>query len=302
MLSALYATNTKRSFWRKWASKVMRIQEALRWAISQLRSEDAQADAEILLCHVLQKPRAFLFTWPERPLSEAEQTHFETLLARRIKGEPVAYITGRRAFWNLELATHPSTLIPRADTETLVSAVLETVPEQPLDVVDLGAGTGAIALALASERPHWRVQGIDRLAETVRLAQQNAQHNGLAHVRFAQGDWCLGLVDHSVDVLVSNPPYIRTDDPHLQQGDVRFEPSSALTSGADGLDDIRAIINDAGRVLRAGGWLFLEHGYDQRDDVVLLMIDAGFEHLETRKDLGRQDRVTFGNLPTAIKS
>ncbi|WLD57122.1 peptide chain release factor N(5)-glutamine methyltransferase [Salinispirillum sp. LH 10-3-1] len=278
----------------------MNIGTAMQWASSQLSGQEARVDAEHLLCHVLHQPRTYLFTWPDRLLGDAQLALFQQLVAKRQLGEPIAYLTGHRAFWTLDLETAPSTLIPRADTETLVSAVLERVSPSAMDVVDLGTGTGAIALALASERPSWRVQGIDLSADAVALAQRNAQRNELENVTFRQGSWCTPLADHSVDVLVSNPPYIRQDDPHLDEGDVRFEPRSALTSGADGLDDIRTIIQQAKRVLRAGGWIFFEHGYDQRDDVILLLISAGFEGLASEQDLGGNDRVTLGRLPRLI--
>lgn len=278
----------------------MNIGAALQWASSQLSGPDARVDAEHLLCHVLHQSRTYLFTWPDKPLEETQLASFQRLVAQRQQGEPIAYLTGHRAFWSLDLETAPSTLIPRADTETLVSAVLERVSAIALDVVDLGTGTGAIALALASERPNWRVQGIDLSADAVALAQRNAERNAIANVAFQQGSWCAPLADHSVDVVVSNPPYIRNDDPHLDEGDVRFEPRSALTSGPDGLDDIRLIIQQAKRVLRAGGWIFFEHGYDQRDDVIMLLIDAGFEALASVQDLGGNDRVTLGRLSTMI--
>lgn len=276
------------------------LAQALTWASDQLATSEARTDAEYLLCHVLEQTRTYLFTWPERTLSAIQWSQYQDLVTRRQQGEPVAYLTGHRAFWSLDLATNASTLIPRADTETLVSTVLSQVPERACDVVDLGTGTGAIALALATERPLWRIQGVDRSDDAVALAQTNAQRNGITSVRFVAGSWCTPLADLSVDVLVSNPPYIREHDPHLDQGDVRFEPRSALTSGIDGLDDIRQIIQQAQRVLRAGGWLFFEHGYDQRDDVVLLLIDAGFEAIGTARDLGGNERVTFGRRPQRI--
>lgn len=280
------------------------MQSALRWATRQLQaagSESPRTDAELLLGAVTGLSRTAFFTRPEQELSAPQRESFELMVMRRCDGEPVAYLTGQRAFWTLELFTRPDTLIPRPDTETLVEAVLARTLPGPLDVVDLGTGTGAIALALAAERPAWRVTGIDRVAEAVSLARKNAQHNALEQVEFRQGSWCDDLADHSVDVLVSNPPYVRADDPHLQQGDVRFEPASALVAGADGLTDLRHIVKAAGRVLRAGGWLFLEHGHDQADDVALLLIDAGFSAVETVPDLARQPRVTLGRLPVSIR-
>ncbi|MCH8553004.1 MAG: peptide chain release factor N(5)-glutamine methyltransferase, partial [Natronospirillum sp.] len=231
-----------------------------------LPADTVAVDTDYLLCHVLQRTRTWLMTWPEAPLSEDQQSEFKDLLQRRAGGEPVAHITGTCGFWTLQLTVDASTLIPRPDTETLVEATLELLGERrqhPLYLADLGTGTGAIALALASECPDWRVIGIDAVPEAVQLAKRNAERNGLQRVPFLLGDWAEPLADHSLDVLVSNPPYIRADDPHLEQGDVRFEPRSALVAGADGLTDLRLIIQQGVRVLRAGGWLLLEHGHDQ---------------------------------------
>lgn len=281
----------------------MELRQALHQAVDRLTEADTDSprlDAELLLCHVLDKPRGFLFTWPEHRLTQAQQAQFDELITARCQGMPVAYQTGQRAFWTLMLDTENSTLIPRPDTETLVEAVLARVPAAPRDVADLGTGTGAIALALAAERPAWRVTGLDRSADAVSLAQRNARNNDLTRVHMIQSHWCDALADNSLDVLVSNPPYIREDDPHLTRGDVRFEPHSALVAGADGLDDIRQIVQQSVSVLRAGGWLFLEHGYDQADDVALLLIDAGYQDTETVPDLSGQPRVTLGRRPTAI--
>lgn len=266
-------------------------------------ADTLRADVDHLLCHVLQRSPTWLMTWPEAELPAEVATAFEAALERRAQGEPVAHITGERGFWTLSLAVDCSTLIPRPDTETLVEAVLETLAErreQPLELADLGTGTGAIALALAAECPAWRVCGIDREAAAVALAQRNAERNDLSRVSFLQGDWAAPLAEHSLDVLVSNPPYIRPDDPHLTRGDVRYEPPSALVAGENGLGDLRHIIGEGRRVLRAGGWLFLEHGHDQADEVALLLIDAGYQHLGQRRDLGGHVRVTWGQRPSTL--
>lgn len=281
---------------------------ARRVGIDRLRGagiaeETLRADVDHLLCHVLAQNPTWLMTWPEAELAGEDCTAFETALARRAGGEPVAHITGERGFWTLSLATDRSTLIPRADTETLIEAVLETLADKraaPLELADLGTGTGAIALALASECPAWRVCGVDREAAAVTLAQHNAERNGLNGVSFLQGDWEAPLADHSLDILVSNPPYIRPDDPHLVQGDVRFEPHTALVAAEDGLADLRHLIHAGTRVLRTGGWIFLEHGFDQAEDVALLLIDAGYQTLGQRRDLGGNPRVTFGQRPLRI--
>ena len=250
-------------------------------------------DVDVLLATVLEKPRSFLYAWPEHELSEAQQQRFQEGCQRRLSGEPVAYIVGEREFWSLPLKTAPHTLIPRPDTEVLVEQVLADVPDGAYHCVDLGTGTGAIALALKSERPGWQVEGIDRVPEAVALATENAQRLGL-EVAFREGNWCADLADESIDILVSNPPYIDTDDEHLSQGDVRFEPESALVADQKGLADIATIILQAQRCLRTGGGVYIEHGWQQGDNVRTLLQDAGFERVHTRRDYGNQERVTYG--------
>ncbi len=273
------------------------IQTLLTQSSAVIESDTAQLDAELLLCQVLGKPRSYLFAWSEQVLTAEQLAHFEQLLARRVAGEPIAYIVGKQGFWSLDLSVEPSTLIPRADTETLVEQALQLplkAQAEGLQVLDLGTGTGAIALALASERPNWQVTGVDRVPEAVALAQQNQQQVGLTNARFLTSDWFESLAGSRYQLIVSNPPYIAEQDPHLAQGDVRFEPISALTSGADGLDDIRHIIQQAPKYLARHGWLLLEHGYDQAEAVQALMLAQGFLAVETKQDLGRNDRITFG--------
>ncbi|AKX44378.1 SAM-dependent methyltransferase [Thiopseudomonas alkaliphila] len=273
------------------------IQTLLTQSSAVIESDTAQLDAELLLCQVLGKPRSYLFAWSEQVLTAEQLAHFEQLLARRVAGEPIAYIVGKQGFWSLDLSVEPSTLIPRADTETLVEQALQLplkAQAEGLQVLDLGTGTGAIALALASERPNWQVTGVDRVPEAVALAQQNQQQVGLTNTRFLTSHWFDSLAGSRYQLIVSNPPYIAEQDPHLAQGDVRFEPISALTSGADGLDDIRHIIQQAPKYLARHGWLLLEHGYDQAEAVQALMLAQGFLAVETKQDLGRNDRITFG--------
>ena len=257
-------------------------------------SDSPGLDAELLLAHVLGKSRSYLFTWPQKEVSEPEIERFFTLLARRQRGEPVAYLLGEQGFWTLDLQVSPDTLIPRPDTERLVEVALELGPPQPAQVLDLGTGTGAIALALASERPHWQLTGCDRMSGAVVLAEQNRARLGLGNVRFLQSDWFAALGRDRYDLIVSNPPYIAADDPHLTEGDVRFEPASALVSGADGLDDIRQIIASAPAYLNDAGWLLLEHGWQQAEAVRSLLEERGFHAVQSWQDLGGRQRVSGG--------
>ncbi|MFC6840039.1 peptide chain release factor N(5)-glutamine methyltransferase [Xanthomonas theicola] len=265
---------------------------------SLLRAACAQidhADAEALLIHALQRDRAWLFAHARDPLPAPATQRFGELLARRAQGEPVAYLTGRRGFWTLDLAVGPATLIPRADTERLVELALERVDAAPgRRIADLGTGSGAIALALASERPQTQVLATDLSEAALALAQANARTLGLDNVAFAHGRWLAPLAGQRFDLIASNPPYIAAGDPHLAQGDLRYEPAGALASGADGLDDLRLIAAAAPAHLLAGGWLLLEHGWDQGAAVRALMRQAGLTQVDTAQDLEGRDRVTLG--------
>jgi release factor glutamine methyltransferase len=277
---------------------MMRIDQLLAHA-TQIDSPTAQLDAELLLAFVLDKPRSYLYTWPEKKLNEAQTQAFMALLERRQRGEPVAYLLGRQGFWTLDLQVAEHTLIPRADTELLVAAALQLADaNSPLQVLDLGTGTGALALALASERPCWTVTGVDRIESAVALAQSNQQQLQLANVQFLHSHWFSALLGQRYDLILSNPPYIADNDPHLKQGDVRFEPLSALVSGADGLDDLRVIIAQAPIYLTAQGWLLLEHGYDQASAVRELLQHAGFVEVSSQRDLGGHERISVGRLPS----
>ncbi len=260
-------------------------------------SPSARVDAEWLLAAALGKSTSYLRTWPEREVTLACAERFAADLARRRRGEPVAYILGRQGFWSLELEVAPDTLIPRPDTELLVETVLRMLAATPSRVLDLGTGTGAIALALAAERPAWQVCGVDRIGAAVALAERNRLRLGLNNATFAVSDWFSALGGERFQLIVSNPPYIPASDPHLLQGDVRFEPQSALVAGQDGLDDIRAIIAQAPGHLQPGGWLLLEHGYDQAEVVRTLLAARGFEATESRRDLGGHERISLGRLP-----
>ena len=257
-------------------------------------SPTARLDAELLLAAVLGKSRSYLRTWPEHEPGAEQLAAFAALLERRRAGEPVAYILGHQGFWSLDLEVAPHTLIPRPDTELLVETALQLAPATPQRVLDLGTGSGAIALALASERGGWQVIGVDRIAEAVALAERNRQRLKLGNAEFRQSSWFDGLAGERFGLILSNPPYIAADDRHLGEGDVRFEPLSALVAGVDGLDDIRQIIAQAPRHLQAGGWLLLEHGYDQAEAVRELLAAAGFTAVDSRRDLGGHQRISLG--------
>ncbi|MFZ3152920.1 peptide chain release factor N(5)-glutamine methyltransferase [Pseudomonas sp.] len=259
-------------------------------------SPTPRLDAELLLAHALGKSRSYLHTWPERELEAAQLERYQQALARRQAGEPVAYILGQQGFWSLELEVAAHTLIPRPDTELLVENVLALLPATPAALLDLGTGTGAIALALASERPAWRLTGVDRVPDAVALAERNRVRLKLNNARFVTSHWFSALAGQRYRLIVSNPPYIASDDRHLAEGDVRFEPSSALVAGADGLDDIRLIIALAPDYLQAGGWLLLEHGFDQAAAVRELLSARGFSAVQSRRDLGGHERISLGRF------
>lgn len=260
-------------------------------------SPTPRLDAELLLAQALGKSRSYLHTWPEHEPAAAQLAGYQAALARRRAGEPVAYILGRQGFWSLELDVARHTLIPRPDTELLVETALALLPATPLQGLDLGTGTGAIALALACERPAWQMTGVDRVAAAVALAQGNGTRLQLANARFVESCWFSALAGQRFQLIVSNPPYIAAADPHLSQGDVRFEPSSALVAGVDGLDDIRLIIEQAPAHLLAGGWLLLEHGFEQAEAVRELLSRRGFTAVDSRRDLGGHQRISVGQWP-----
>lgn len=255
-------------------------------------SESAALDAELLIRFVLQVNRAWLYTWPDRELSASQLNELTVLLERRRTGEPIAYITGVREFWSLPLAASPSTLIPRADTETLIEWALELDLPARSRALDLGTGTGAIALALASERPRWSLSAVELNREAARLAGTNASNLGL-DLNVLQGSW-FEPVAGTFDLIVSNPPYIDPQDKHLSEGDVRFEPESALVASDHGLADLKLIIEQAPDYLEPGGWLLLEHGYDQAEQVCEYLRMRGFLEVENRRDLGGNPRISGG--------
>ena len=274
------------------------IRQLLAAAAQVLPGPEGRHEAELLLLHVLGRDRSWLFAHATDPVGAADQAAFAAVLAQRVAGQPVAYLLGRRGFWTLELEVTPATLIPRPDTERLVELALERLPEgRPLRIADLGTGSGAIALALASERPLATVVATDLSTAALAVAQRNAQRHGLANVAFRAGAWHAPLGQERFDLIATNPPYIASDDPHLVQGDLRFEPPTALASGSDGLDDIRVIVAGAAAQLQPGGWLLIEHGWDQGAAIRALLLQAGFAQVATEQDLEQRDRVSLGCLP-----
>jgi release factor glutamine methyltransferase len=271
------------------------VQQLLESAIQSLSNvEFPRLEAELLLATVLGRPREFLYTWPGHPATAAESSAFHSLLQRRQQGEPVAYLLGHREFWSLDLKINNQVLIPRADTERMIEVVLELFSAEDLNLADLGTGSGAIALALASERPGWNVTATDKSQHAIECARFNAQNLKLANVDFVAGDWCEPLPDKRYDIVVSNPPYIEENDIHLLQGDLRFEPRSALVAADNGLSDLKIIAKEACRILKPGGHLFLEHGYSQAADVHKILELSGYESISTWQDMGGNDRVTGG--------
>lgn len=277
----------------------VRLDELLsraRLRLERAGSPSARLDAEVLMGHVLGVERTWLYTWGDSEVALLARARFEALVAARATGRPVAHLTGEREFWGLALATSPSTLIPRPDTETLVEAALDLAAGEGGRLLDLGTGTGAIALAFASDRPGWQVFGVDRQPEAVALARHNAARLGIANADFRESDWFAGLAGETFDLVVANPPYIAVGDPHLSKGDVRFEPRTALVAAEGGLADLRHLVGTAGRHLVPGGWLLLEHGHTQAAAVRHALLVAGYQAVATLRDLAGHERVSVGRM------
>lgn len=264
-------------------------------AADSVNQDEARLEAEILLAHTLKQSRTFLRTWPERELSTEQLEKFQILLHRRCTGEPIAYLIGERDFWDMTLRVSSDTLIPRPETETLVEQALARIPPNVhWQIADLGTGSGAVALAIARERPGSQLTATDISAAALAIARDNAARYDVTNIRFAEGAWLVPLANERYEMIVSNPPYVHPNDPHLQQGDLRFEPLSALHSSPDGLADIRSICDTARQHLQPGGWLLLEHGFDQGSATRACLTELGYQQVQTIEDLAHNPRVSLG--------
>lgn len=282
------------------------IKQCLNNAQSKLSSFDSESDtgaakleAEVLLAFALNKSRSHLYTWPEQVLDDSQLEQFNSLVERRYRGEPIAYITGVREFWGLPITVTPDTLIPRPETEHLVEIALQNIPEdQACFVADLGTGSGAIALAIASERSNASIEASDVSEAAIAVAKINQAQLNLPNISFKLGRWFEAFTTQKFNIIVSNPPYVAEQDPHLERGDLRFEPVTALSSGADGLEDIKIIIEQARDYLTEGAYLLLEHGFNQADDIIDLFENSGYSDVQCFRDYGERERATIGRWLT----
>ncbi|KTD21517.1 HemK protein [Legionella lansingensis] len=277
---------------------MMEIKDVLTHVVDQLKAHSAspRLDAEILLAHVLMKNRSFLYAHADAELTQAQWQTYQRLIAQRIEGVPIAYLTGVREFWSLPLKVCEDTLIPRPETELLVELTLSLLADKTqANILDLGTGSGAIALACASERPCWQITACDCSQGAIQTAEENAARLNLTNVFFYHSDWFENITTQSFfDAIVANPPYIAVNDPHLSEGDVRFEPQLALVSGDDGLTAIKHIIKHSLARLKPGGLLLLEHGFDQKSKVTSMLKDYGYLEIQCWQDWQGNDRVSGG--------
>lgn len=273
------------------------ISQLILWATEQCQSmsDSPRLDAEILLAHVLEKPRSYLRTWPDKTLNQSQLQQFQTLIAARLKPTPVAYLVGYKEFWSRSFKVDEHTLVPRPDTELLIETALSVMKDSAdFRVLDLGTGSGCIAVTLKKECPNCQVTASDVSAQALHVAKHNGQQHA-AHIDWIESSWFEHIPQQDgYQLIVSNPPYIKQHDPHLKQGDLLAEPLSALASGDDGLDDINVIIEQSKHYLVAGGVLLIEHGYDQKEAMYCLFEQAGFKQIEQRDDLGGNARLTMG--------
>jgi len=283
----------------------MNIKQALAFGLDTLKhnvssahhTDNPELDTQVLLCHTLKCNTAKLIAWPELELSNIQQKQFEDLITQRQQGTPVAYLTGHREFWSLDLMVNPATLIPRPDTELLVETILARFNNKhSFKLADLGTGSGAIAIAIASERANWEITATDVSNEALAVARHNAKKHQLSNIQFFQGSWFEPLEDNRFDIIVSNPPYIANHEPHLKTGDVRFEPDQALASGPTGMDDIEHLCQHAAQYLNAGGLLLFEHGYEQQKDVLNCLQKNKFTDIMQLRDLAGHVRVSLGRI------
>ncbi|BCA96560.1 release factor glutamine methyltransferase [Legionella antarctica] len=279
---------------------MINIRMALKQALQKLDefAPDSRLEAELLLSYLLNKNRGYLFAHPEELLSQTQLNKYQQLIEQRSQGTPIAYLTGSREFWSLSLKVNEHTLIPRHETERLVELALALLPNKPeIRVLDLGTGSGAIALALAKERPNWNISACDCSLETLGIAQINAQDHGITNVSFYYSNWFNNLPDTQYHAIVSNPPYIAENDPHLKQGDLRFEPLKALASSQEGFADLQCIITEGYEYLLPDGLLLLEHGSDQKIGTRAILERTGYRNIQCWQDIQGHDRVSGGYRP-----
>lgn len=268
----------------------------IRSALFKAKADISALDADLLLAYVLQKPRSYLYAHGEQLLTATEQAQFQALLQRREQGEPIAYIIGEQEFWSLPLRVTQDVLIPRPETELIVEFILAQLPkDKPQSIIDLGTGSGAIAIAIASERLNWKITATDKSPSALAVAKHNAEKFTLSHISFIESDWFMNIPSQQFSAIISNPPYIANDDPHLR--DLCYEPTSALVAENNGLDDIEKIVEQAKNYLQSSGLLAIEHGYKQLEAVQAIYRAAGYQDISTLNDLANHPRVTIGYLP-----